>query len=102
MALAGDTLFVAGPRDIQDEEESFKRLAQSDPEIAKLLQQQDDCLEGKQGSMLLAVSARDGQTLQEIPLSHLPVWDGMAVAGNRLFVATADGAVNCLSARAGE
>jgi hypothetical protein len=102
MALAGDTLFIAGPRDLQDEELSFKRLAQSDPEIAQVLQQQDDCLEGKQGSLLLAVSARDGQTLQEIPLSHLPVWDGMAVAGNRLFVTTADGAVNCLSAGAKE
>jgi hypothetical protein len=96
MALAGDTLFVAGPRDIQNEEESFKRIAQSDPEILKVLQRQDDCMEGKEGSLLLAVSAKDGQTVQEIELPHLPVWDGLAVAGNDLFVATADGAVTCL------
>jgi outer membrane protein assembly factor BamB len=99
MALAGDTLFVAGPRDIQNEEESFKRIAQSDPEIVKVLQRQDDCMEGKEGSLLLAVSAKDGKTLQEIEMSHLPVWDGLAIAGSELFIATADGAVSCLTAK---
>jgi hypothetical protein len=102
MALTGDTLFVAGPRDIQNEEESFKRLAQSDPEVVKLLQQQDDCMEGKNGSLLLAVDVKDGTTRQEIQLSHLPAWDGMAVAGNRILIATGDGAVNCFVAGASE
>ncbi|MGE0760273.1 MAG: LamG domain-containing protein, partial [Pirellulaceae bacterium] len=100
MALAGDTLFVAGPRDIQNEEESFKRLAQGDAEILKVLQQQDDCMEGKQGSLLLVVGTQDGASRQEIQLPQLPVWDGMAVAGNRLFVATIDGALTCLAAKA--
>ncbi len=102
MALAGDTLLVAGPRDLQNEEESFKRLAQNDPEIVKLLQQQDDCMEGKNGSLLLTVSVKDGGTRQEVQLSHLPIWDGMAVAGNRVFIATADGAVNCYVAGGAE
>jgi hypothetical protein len=95
MALAGDTLLVAGPRDLQNEEESFKRLTQSDPEVVKLLQQQDDCMEGRHGSLLLVVDAKDGTTRQELQLSHLPVWDGMAIAGGRILVATADGVVNC-------
>jgi hypothetical protein len=102
MALAGSTLFVAGPRDLQNEEESFKRLAQNDPEVLKLLQQQDDCMEGRHGALLLMIAADDGKTLQEIQLSHLPVWDGMAVAGNRIFISTADGAVNCFVASVAE
>jgi len=102
MALAGDTLLVAGPRDLQNEEESFKRLAQNDPEVLKLLQEQDDCLEGKNGSVLLTFSVRDGSIRQELQLSHLPVWDGLAVAGNLVYISTADGAVNCFRAGGGE
>jgi hypothetical protein len=52
-------------------------------------------MEGKHGSLLLVVNAKDGNTRQELQLSHLPVWDGMAVAGSRVLVATADGVVNC-------
>ena len=43
-------------------------------------------------------SALDGKLLGERDLST-PVWDGLAVAGGRLYASTADGAVLCLGER---
>ena len=60
MALAADTVFVAG-----------------------------------KAGRLLALAASDGKTLAERELPA-PVWDGMAAAGGRLYVATRDGRLLCL------
>jgi outer membrane protein assembly factor BamB len=45
---------------------------------------------------LLLVSAKDGSIRQTMPLKTAPVWDGMASAGGKLFVADHDGRVLCL------
>lgn len=50
---------------------------------------------GRQGAMLRAVSTSDGATLAEYRLDRLPVWDGMAAAGGRLFIVNQDGTVEC-------
>jgi hypothetical protein len=46
--------------------------------------------------LLQLVSAANGKTLRQIDLSASPVWDGMAAANGRLYVAAADGSVACL------
>ena len=51
--------------------------------------------QGKRGALLRAVSAADGSTLAECKLSSPPVWDGMAAAGGRLYIATEAGTVIC-------
>jgi len=79
MVVAGDTLFVAGPPDI---------LETNDPAAA---------LDGKKGGMLLAVSTADGQVAAECKLDSPPVFDGLAAAGGRLYMATMDGRVVCMS-----
>jgi hypothetical protein len=78
MVLAGDSLFVAGPRGDYRKPGAF---------------------EGAEGVVLAAVSTADGTTLAECPLDAVPVWDGMAAAGGRLYVALTDGSVVCLGAR---
>jgi hypothetical protein len=93
LVLADRTLFVAGPPDVVDEEASLKTFA--DPATQKKLAEQVAALEGKQGSLLLAVSATDGKQLTEFLLDSLPVFDGLAAAGERLYLATADGKVVC-------
>ncbi len=75
MVLAGDTLFVAGPHG-----EPHKVLS--------------DFL-GKKGISLRAISAKTGEELSTYDLDSLPIFDGMAAAGGRLFVVTKDGAVRC-------
>ena len=94
MVLAGDTLLVAGPPDIMDEEYTFERIMEKDKEIDKVLERQDAALKGAAGGKLLSVSVSSGEQNQELKLDALPVWDGMAVADGSLFVATKDGKVH--------
>jgi outer membrane protein assembly factor BamB len=95
MIKAGDTLFVAGPPDLIDEEDTFKKIMDRNPEVEAVLARQNDALEGKLGGSLLAVSAVDGKTLFEYHLESLPVWDGMAAARGKLYLSTIDGDVLC-------
>ena len=93
MVLANDTLLVAGPPDLMDEEYTFERIMENDHAVDDLLRKQDEALDGKVGGKLLAVSVSNGDQGQELKLDSLPVWDGMAVANGSLFVATKDGSV---------
>lgn len=95
MCMAKDTVFVSGPPDMIDEEYAFERMTQKDPAIYKDLAAQDDALEGKSGGSLLAVNTAKGAIGTEVKLASPPVWDGMAVAEGRLFVASVDGKVRC-------
>ncbi len=97
MVLADRTIFTAGPPDLIDEEETFKKLTEGDKEVEKLLAKQDAALDGKQGGILWITSADSGDKLNEIQLPALPVWDGMVAADGRIFLSTTDGRVISLS-----
>ena len=97
MVLASDRLFVAGPPDLIDEEETFRRITAGDPTVQPLLREQEAALQGAQGGTLRAVSTGDGSTLAEYELPAPPVWDGMAAAGGRLYIATVDGHIVSLT-----
>jgi hypothetical protein len=94
MVLADQTLFVAGPPDLVDEEQAFR--AMNDPLVDTKLDKLADALDGKAGGLLWAVSTADGQRLSELPLASPPVFDGMAAAAGRLYISTQDGSVVCL------
>ncbi|MFQ6130499.1 MAG: PQQ-binding-like beta-propeller repeat protein [Armatimonadota bacterium] len=96
MVLAGDTLFIAGPPDLIDEEEVF--TSHGERETAAKLREQAAALEGRKGALLWAVSAADGAKLAEYDLEAPPVWDGMAAANGRLYLSTVDGEVLCMAA----
>ncbi len=53
-------------------------------------------MQGQKGAKLVAVSTVDGQKQTELDLPALPVLDGMAAAGGRLYVALRNGTVVCL------
>jgi hypothetical protein len=95
MALGGKSLFVAGPPDVADESKMLGFLPGADDEINRQLQAQDAAWRGKMGAVLWVVSADDGQKLAEYKLDDLPVWDGMSVAGGRLFMSLKNGTVIC-------
>ena len=94
MVVAGDTLFVAGPRDLVDEEEAAKAI--SDPEIQAQLTEQVAVLKGGKGAVLRTVSTADGSTLAEKELPWMPRWDGVVAANGKLYAATTDGKVVCM------
>jgi len=77
MVRAGEMVLVAGSPDVVDP---------TDPHGA---------WEGRKGGVLAAFSADDGKQLAELKLPSPPVWDGMAVAGGALYLATMDGNVLC-------
>jgi outer membrane protein assembly factor BamB len=95
MVLADKTLFIAGPPDVVDEEEAFRRVG--DPQMEAKLAEQDAALLGEQGTLLWAVSADDGQKLAEHKLEGLPIFDGLIAAAGRLHLITTDGRVVCFS-----
>jgi outer membrane protein assembly factor BamB len=97
LVLADRTLFVAGPPDVVDEEDSLRTFA--DPATQEKLAQQAGALAGQQGSLLLAVSAADGQKLTEFGFDSLPVFDGLAAAGGKLYLATTDGRIVCFGGK---
>jgi hypothetical protein len=78
MVLADDTLLLAGPPDV---------FASDEPAAA---------FAGKRGGLLCALSSNDGEMLAQHELGSPPVFDGMAAAGGRLYVAATDGSVICL------
>lgn len=98
MVKANDKLFIAGPPDLIDEENTFQRTMARDPKLASQLIEQDDALTGKSGGLMRVVSATDGKTLAEYKLDTLPAWDGMAASGGRLYMSTTDGRVVCYAA----
>ena len=97
IALAGETLLIAGPPVLVDEEEAFDRPA--DAQMQASLKRQSEALEGRTGGLLWAVSATDGNKLAEYRLDSPPAWDGMAVAGGRLYLSTVDGRVTGFGGR---
>jgi hypothetical protein len=99
MLLSGKTLFIAGPPDIINEEETFTKLVNKDEKIQELLAEQDAALNGKDGAHLWAVSTADGSKLAEYKLDALPVWDGMAAVEGQLFISTRNGSVVCFGAK---
>ncbi len=94
MVKAADTIFVAGCKDISDEKQAFKLYDDSSTQAS--LKEQARLFAGDEGSVLWAVSAKDGSKQKEIELDVLPVFDGMIAAGGELFMATVDGKVICL------
>ena len=99
MAKAGNKLYLMGPPDIVDEEVSFEKLKEGDPEVQKLLAKQDAILKGAQGSILLAVNPEDGKITARKNLTSLPSWDSLAAARGNLFYTTVDGRGVCLSGK---
>jgi len=79
MVLAGDKLLIAGPH------------GATHNSLAAFL--------GEEGVSLQVVSTGDGSELASYALDSLPVFDGMAAAGGRLYLALRDGSVVCYAGK---
>ena len=98
MVLAPQTLFIAGPPDVVDQEKTLAAFA--DPAALAKLAEQVAAHQGRKGGMLLAVSADEGETLAEYKLNSPPVFDGLAAARGRLYLAALDGTITCFASAA--
>ena len=77
MVKAGGRLVVAGTTDQFDEEDPYA------------------VYEGGKGGILCLLSAADGENLFECPIDSPPVWDGVSIAGGKVYVSSIDGSVTC-------
>jgi hypothetical protein len=93
MVLSGGHLFIAGPPDLIDEEQAFQHIEQVN--VQRNLASQAAALQGKSGGVLWVVSTTDGEKSAEYDLSSPPVFDGMAAAGERLYLTTVQGSLQC-------
>ncbi len=100
MLIADQTLFVAGPPMIAEESDVYNFYG--DPETQAKMAEQVEAFEGRKGAVLMATSKADGKKLAAYSLDSAPVFDGMAAAGGRLFLSTADGRLLCLGAGDGK
>jgi len=80
MVLTKDSVFIAGPPAVRND-----RTAQA---LAKW--------QGRKGGVLWVLSTEDGRKLSEVRLASPPVYEGMATAYGKLFVALKDGSIICL------
>jgi len=79
MVLAGNLLFAAGWKD-------SVKLSEKDPPA-------------RDESALAVISAADGRTLKQYRLKTEPVFDGMAAAYGRLYLALKNGSVLCFAGK---
>ncbi len=91
MAKTSDTIFAAGPRDIVNESDAYKKFP--DPAARESLKKQADLFTGKDESVLWAVSAKNGTKLKEIKLNVMPVFDGLIAANGKLYMSTTNGKI---------
>ena len=96
MVLAGDTIALAGPPEVSDEERAFKADMEGDNPITRSLRAQDEAWRGAQGAVLQTISKTDGAMISEAKLDALPVFDGMSAANGALFIALQNGEVICV------
>jgi len=97
MTLAKGVLFVAGPADLIDEDQAVRQL--NDPQMQKLIREQEELFRGEKGGMLWAVSAESGQKLSELSLDTIPTFDGMAAVGGCLYLSGVNGQLMCFGGR---
>jgi hypothetical protein len=95
MCIAGERLFVAGPPDVVDERYAYRNPDNAD--VLALLKRQEEAYAGKQGVLIWELDRSDGRVVARRALDTLPVFDGLAAAGGRLFLTTVDGRVKALS-----
>jgi hypothetical protein len=85
MAIADDKLLVAGTRDILT----------TDAMTPELIAEQAALLESDKEQVFRIYSKTDGSELSQFKLDAKPVFDGMAVAGGRVFLSTEAGELVC-------
>ena len=96
LVLAGGTVFVAGRLE-PDLSEALKVKAPK--QRAKLIAAMPDEKLIPRGSELWAISAANGKKLGALELDSLPVEDGLAAAGGKLYLSTRDGKLRCFGKR---
>ena len=88
MVLGADRIAVAGPTDVGQKDSDLLAFKNQGEALAGF--------RGEKGVSLRIVRTTDGMRMSEWKLSAMPVFDGMAAAKGRLYLAMKDGRLLCL------
>lgn len=98
MVSAGENLFIAGPKDIMDEQDFYYSNATQGFMLNRsALKEQSSLWDGKGGALLHIVRKSDGATIAQHQLEALPVFDGMIAAQGQLLISLTDGRLICIT-----
>ena len=87
--LAGDQLLIAGPTDVAKKSDSKALSYENEAETLAAMR-------GEKGAFLNVHSTKEGARKSQVEILSVPVFDGMSVAGDRVFVSLLDGSIICL------
>ncbi|MGB2823393.1 MAG: hypothetical protein WBF17_20590, partial [Phycisphaerae bacterium] len=87
MALGGDRLAVAGPVDLGRKTQEILAFENEPEALAGF--------KGHKGVYLRIVGAADGKKISQCRLTQMPVFDGLAAGGGRIYLSLKDGSVAC-------
>jgi outer membrane protein assembly factor BamB len=87
MALGGDRLALAGPVDLGRKTQDILAFENEPEALAGF--------KGDKGVYLRIVGAADGKKISQCRLTQMPVFDGLAAAGGRIYLSLKDGSVAC-------
>jgi len=79
MLITGDRLLMIGPTHVRDPRDPLSAI------------------EGRRNVRMLGLLMQSGRTVMGYAVDELPVWDGMAVAYGKVYIATQNGRVICLA-----
>jgi hypothetical protein len=96
LALAGDTVFVAGrSAPVIAKFKQLDETAQGRYQIRHLVGQLPAERLHPRSAHLLTFSTTNGKQLNELKLASPPVFDGLALAQQRVFISCIDGQLRC-------
>jgi outer membrane protein assembly factor BamB len=97
MVSAGESLFIAGPKDIMDERDFYYLNATQGFMLNKsAIEKQSSLWDGNDGALLHVVRKSDGATIAEHQLEALPVFDGLIATEGGLLISLTNGRLICL------
>ncbi|HIG26282.1 MAG TPA: hypothetical protein EYQ50_00190 [Verrucomicrobiales bacterium] len=94
MLLSDDNLYILGPEELLNQATDSQNLHLVDTK--KLALEQDEAFAGNRGALLMEVDRENGTLKTGFKLHTTPVFDGMAIAYNNLFISMSDGSLICL------
>jgi outer membrane protein assembly factor BamB len=94
LAVTDDTVFIAGPPDY------FTAVAETGEEALTLKDAKKalDAWTGQSGGILYAASTADGKKVAQLDLPAPTIFDGLAAADHKLYLALQNGQILCLAA----
>ena len=93
-----DVILAAGAPDVIEEYDAMDLIRAQQRKGFNLgkIYEKEKAVAGKMGAKLIVISSRTGKIASQLDLDSPPIFDGMAAANGKIFIANMNGQVVCL------